>query len=60
VFYYGGISVLNKVDGECYLNYFYWGYIKPESLRACLGASEMKGIEGAIISHYLKLNSGGF
>jgi hypothetical protein len=20
VFYYGGISVLNKVDGECYLN----------------------------------------
>jgi hypothetical protein len=26
--------------------------------RACLGASEMKGIERAIIPHYLKLNSG--
>jgi hypothetical protein len=30
------------------------------TLRACLGASEMKGIEGARIPHYLKLNSGVF
>jgi hypothetical protein len=31
-----------------------------ESVRACLGVSGMKGIEGARIPHYLKLNSGVF
>ena len=35
----------------CNISYF---------LRTCLGASRMKGIEGARIPHYLKFNSGGF
>jgi hypothetical protein len=33
-------------------------YIKK--FRVCLGASGIKGIEEAIIPHYLKLNSEGF
>jgi hypothetical protein len=31
-----------------------------QPLMACLGASGMKGIKGARIPHYLKLNSRGF
>jgi hypothetical protein len=42
------------------LTYKYYGTYSFQTIRACLGANGMEGIEGPRIPHYLKLNCGGF